>query len=195
MPAPRIASRSTRPASASRYGDARSSVSTAPPAFLGTGRSRARAMASHVAGVALPPNEDFTFTPFQSGGLCEAVRGDVPRGAGRGDGPVRQKDAEAMRGEERRALGGELRREEAGVEYDRERPRISRFEVRLVDRPRGGRSHDAANAVEREIAGDPAPPAVGAEDDGRLFHGTADSRGAHRDCPAGARRATTGYGY
>src|SRR5664279_4316147 len=73
MPAPRIASRSTRPASASRYGDARSSVSTAPPAYLGTGRSRARAMASHVAGVALPPNEDFTFTPFQSGGLCDAV--------------------------------------------------------------------------------------------------------------------------
>src|ERR1035438_927102 len=73
MPAPRIASRSTRPASASRYGDARSSVSTAPPAFLGTGRSREWALASHVAGVALPPNEDFTFTPFQSGGLCDAV--------------------------------------------------------------------------------------------------------------------------
>src|ERR1017187_8882600 len=100
-----------------------------------------------------------------------------------------------MRGEERRALGGELRREEAVVEDDRERPRISRFDVRLVDRPRGGRGHDAANAVEREIAGDPAPPAVGAEDDGRAFHETADCRGAHRDCPARARRATTGYGY
>ena len=133
---------------ASRYGVARSIVSTAPPGRAGSGRSAERAMASYVAGVALPPNEDLYFTPFQSGGLCDAVIAmppRSPRGAtcheaqGVGTGRSDRRTRKPVRGEERRALGGELRREEARVVDERERPRVAGVGVRGVDRPRGGR--------------------------------------------------------
>src|ERR1035437_264196 len=113
MPALRIASRSTRPASASRDGVARASVSTRPPGRGANGGPVGRGGSG------------------ESG--SEAAGGDVPRGAGRGDGPVGEKNPESLRGKKRAALGGELRREEARAEEDSVGIRVARVRVVRVD--------------------------------------------------------------